>query len=78
MLLCVEYLDGTCGFVDGAMLTSLIEARLITKFKRSDGWFDIDLPQVRKAGRPRNHKGPERRSHLSADPSNSVYSDSLF
>ena len=78
MLLCVEYLNGTHGQVNGPMLTSLIESRLIAKFKRSDGWFDVDLPQVRKVDRPRNHKGSERRSHLSDAPTSSVYSDSLF
>ena len=72
MLLCVEYLDGTRDFVSGPMLTSLIESRLITKFMRSDGWFDIDLPQVRKVDRPRNHRSPERRSHLSAALSSSA------
>ena len=78
MLLYVEYLDGTRGFVTGPMLTSLIESRLITKFMRSEGWLDIDQPQVRKTDRPRNHKGPERRSRLSAEPSRSVDSDSLL
>lgn len=62
MLLHVEYLDGKRDLVNKSMLTTLIESRLITKFKRSDGWIDIDLPQVRKPDRPRNHKGPERRS----------------
>ena len=63
MLIQVEYLDGDSDFVDGSILTALIESRLITKFERADGWVDIDLPQVRKPGRPRKHKGPERRLH---------------
>jgi len=78
MLLRVEYLDGAHGFVNEPMLTSLIEYRLITKFVPSAVWLDIDLPQVRKAARPRNHKVQERRSHLSEDPYSSIYSDLLF
>ena len=59
----VECLNGEYDFVSGSMLTSLIESRLITKFERSDGWVDIDLPHVRKTGRPSYHIGPERRLH---------------
>ena len=51
MLLRVVYLDGNYDLVNGAKLTTLIDTRAITMFKRSEGWIHIDSPKIRKTSR---------------------------
>ena len=61
MLLHVVYTDGTFDLVKGPMLTSLIESSGVSKFKRSNGWVDINSPYVRRSGSESDYWGPERR-----------------
>jgi len=61
MLIPVIYPDGRHDMVKEFILTKLIEENGIEKFKRSDGWVDIDSDKVRgKRWRP-SYAGPERR-----------------
>ena len=76
MQLRVVHQDGQYYFVSDSMLTSLIEFSEITKFKRSDGWVDIDSRHVRRTSR--QYIGPEKRSNLIADPPSPIDADSLF
>jgi hypothetical protein len=65
MLMRVIYVGGRYDFVNGTMLTSLLEARAITRFERPDGWVNIDSPYVRRASR--KYIGQEKRSAQKAN-----------
>ena len=62
MLISVVYPDGKHDLVKGFYLTYLINMREISKFKRADGWIDIDSDKVRGRGQKQSYQGPERRS----------------
>ena len=51
MLMRVVYTSGKYDFVNGKALTRLIKSKEIVRFKRFDGWVDIDSPKVRENGK---------------------------
>lgn len=60
MLIPVVYPSGQHDMVKSYLLNRLIQERKITKFKRVDGWIDIDSNQLR--GKMRKlYDGAERR-----------------
>ncbi len=61
MLISVVYPDGKHDLVKDFYLTYLIDTREIAKFKRADGWIDIDSDKVRGRGQKQSYQGPERR-----------------
>ncbi len=62
MLISVVYPDGKHDLVKDFYLTYLIDTREIAKFKRADGWIDINSDKVRGRGQKQSYQGPERRS----------------
>ena len=56
----VEYFDGNFDFVDPKRLDSLIKSRVITQFKRADGWVRVLKGPLRGQG-GNKYNGPERR-----------------
>ncbi len=61
MLIEVEFNNGNKGFVDRDELRLLINSRLISSFKRADGWVQVDSEGVRKK-RSIIFDGTERRT----------------
>jgi hypothetical protein len=61
MLVEVEFNNGNKGFVDRDELRLLINSRLISSFKRADGWVQVDSDVVRKK-RSIIFDGTERRT----------------
>jgi len=62
----VQYFDGQFDFVEPDRLDRLITSRMITGFRRSDGW--VRVPQGPLRGRSngrKNYPGPERRGRES-------------
>lgn len=68
MLLRVMYLDGRYDFVSRDMLNSLIEQKSIQKFKRSDGWVDINSSNIRHPSHEKPRSLMERREHMKTRP----------
>lgn len=62
MLMRVVYPDGRHDFVNGDILTSLIELKAISKFKRLDGWVDVPSLALRRTSNNTHYFGTERRS----------------
>ncbi len=63
-LISVIYLDGTLGEVSNDVLDVLIATGRIARFKRAEGWVDInrDRNRLRDYLRSGNYQGPERRA----------------
>jgi hypothetical protein len=63
MLIRVQYPDNRFDMVQGFLLDSLIQARRISKFQRSEGWVTIGVDPVRGMNADAPYKGPERREY---------------
>jgi hypothetical protein len=59
MLVRAVYTDGRFDLVKDFMLGLPIQARKVTKFKRSSGWVDVDSQHVRRARNIGSYCGPE-------------------
>jgi hypothetical protein len=66
MLIPVIYPDGKYDLVKDFTLSQLIVKRSIVKFKRRQGWVNIDSAELRKSdersvyfGRERRHEAPQ-------------------
>lgn len=58
----VQYSDGEFDFVEPERLDELIRTRMITGFRRSDGWVRVPQGPLRgQSGKGRKYRGPERR-----------------
>ncbi|HOI17750.1 MAG TPA: hypothetical protein PK036_15550 [Geobacteraceae bacterium] len=58
----VQYIDGEFDFVEPERLDELIRTRMITGFRRSDGWVRVPHGPLRgQSGKGRKYRGPERR-----------------
>ena len=60
MLIKVMYRDRKFDMVKPEVLNELISSRKIKKFKRADGWADVDTAPLRQSNR--SHEEPERRA----------------
>lgn len=56
----IVYEDGMMDQVDPRSLQVLIEAEMIVKFQRGEGWAYIGLDPIRRSDRD-EYAGPERR-----------------
>ena len=56
----VVYDNGVNDQIDPAQLDSLIAARRVDQFERSDGWAEIGVDAIRDMGGPR-YAGSDRR-----------------
>ncbi len=63
-LISVVYLDGTESVVSNDVLDVLIATGRIKKFKRADGWVDVDFSddKLRHYQSEGKYAGPERRA----------------
>lgn len=61
MLVEVIYNSGNKGMVESNELGMLINSKLISRFKRSTGWIDIDSEEIRRK-RHLVYGGEEKRS----------------
>ena len=61
MLIPVIYVDGKHDLVKDFSLSQLIVQRSIVKFKRRQGWVDINSDQLRKSDQRSVYFGRERR-----------------
>ena len=66
MKITVIYFDNSPGMVGADALEPLIQRRIVTSFRRSDGWVRVGRDPVR--GRGGNYKGPERRAMANHSP----------
>ena len=55
----VMYQDNKIGQIDSALLNSMLDARKIKMFMRSDGWVMVGVAHMRGEGGP--YEGVERR-----------------
>lgn len=55
----VMYQDNKIGQIDSALLNSMLDARKIKMFMRSDGWVMVGVAHMRGDGGP--YEGVERR-----------------
>jgi hypothetical protein len=60
MMIPVIYPNGRHDMVKDFLLNKMIIEQQITRFKRSDGWIDINSSRLRGKGR-KLYAGPERR-----------------
>ena len=60
MLIKVMYRDRKFDMVKPEILNELIASKKIKKFKRAEGWTDVDTAPLRIANR--SHEEPERRA----------------
>jgi hypothetical protein len=62
----VVYPDGTKSVVSNDILDVLIAMARIRRFRRSEGWVDVDVPcaggRLRNYGTAEHYPGPERRA----------------
>jgi len=63
MLIPVIYSDGKHDMVKSYILSQLIVEKSIVKFKRKQGWVDINSDQLRKSDRHSVYFGYERRQN---------------
>jgi len=68
MLIPVVYPDGKHDQVKDFLLTQLISDRTIIKFRRSQGWIDIDAQNIRKTDPRSVYFGRERRNDMQETP----------
>lgn len=61
MMMRVVYPDDRYDYVNGPLLTLLIERRSIVRFRRSDGWVEVPLGNIRQMAPRERYAGPERR-----------------
>jgi hypothetical protein len=67
MLIPVIYSDGKHDLVKDFTLSQLIVERSIVKFKRKQGWVDIDSDKLRKSDQRSVYFGRERRHDFQND-----------
>jgi hypothetical protein len=61
MAILIQYRDKTFGTVPNNELDTLIAAREIIGFRRSDGWVDVNSGALRGQGSLQLYPGTERR-----------------
>lgn len=62
MLIRVMYADGRVGMIKPNLLDNLLEGKIVTGFKRSDGWAVVGRDIIRSNRNSQGYDGAERRS----------------
>ncbi len=63
MMVRLIYYDGTFDMVKSSRLDHMLGTGRVMKFRRSDGWVDVNNGPLRSGGGDGLYSGPERRGN---------------